>query len=294
MVKKNFDRTREDVGNIIKLEHLNLRVEDQLEATVFYVQGLGFTRDPYMMTSVNNMWINLGRAQFHLPKGQPQVLRGRVGLVVSNHKSLIDRLKSIRVQLSGTKFQFSVNNKKQFIDVWCPYGNRFRCHEAGSFGNMRIGMPYIQLDVQKGRAISILKFYNEIMQAPGRLAEWDGAKAAIIQVGVDQVLIFREKSGSVESYDGHHIQVYVTDFSGPYKRLQEFHLVSQETNQYQYRFVNIIDLDNEELIFKLDHEVRSMSHPLYGRPLINRDPDQTVRDFVDGYETAPSLQPNRR
>ena len=294
MIKKKFDRTKEDVGNIIKLEHLNLCVEDQLTATVFYVQGLGFTRDPYMMTSINNMWINLGRSQFHLPTGKPQVLRGRTGLVVSSHKSLIDRLKFVRKQLSGTKFRYSANSEKKFVDVWCPYGNRFRCHEAGSFGNMRVGMPYIQFDVQTGSVKSILNFYRKTMHAPGKLAKWDGMKAAIIQAGNDQVLVFREQSGTVEKYDGHHIQIYVTNFSGPYKKLQKHNLVSQETNEYQYRFVNIIDLDSEDLLFKLDHEVRSMSHPLYGRHLINRDPDQTIRGFVDGYEAAPWLQLNKR
>ena len=32
--------------------------------------GLGLTRDPYLMTSVTNMWVNVGRSQFHLPTGK--------------------------------------------------------------------------------------------------------------------------------------------------------------------------------------------------------------------------------
>ena len=32
--------------------------------------GLGLTRDPYLMTGVGNMWINVGRSQFHLPTGK--------------------------------------------------------------------------------------------------------------------------------------------------------------------------------------------------------------------------------
>ena len=38
----------EDVGNIASLEHVNIRVPDQSVATLFYIVGLGFTRDPYM------------------------------------------------------------------------------------------------------------------------------------------------------------------------------------------------------------------------------------------------------
>jgi hypothetical protein len=36
---------------------------------LFYVTGLGLTRDPYLMVADSNMWINAGRSQFHLPTG---------------------------------------------------------------------------------------------------------------------------------------------------------------------------------------------------------------------------------
>ena len=82
MAQQTYDRTKEDVGNIVGLEHVNLRVSNQEPATDFYLAGLGLTRDPYMMPGTNNMWVNVGRSQFHLPKGDPNVLRGHVGLVV--------------------------------------------------------------------------------------------------------------------------------------------------------------------------------------------------------------------
>ena len=52
-----FDRTIEDIGNVVTLEHVNTRVPDQQLATVFYAMGLGLTRDPYLMTGVGNMWM---------------------------------------------------------------------------------------------------------------------------------------------------------------------------------------------------------------------------------------------
>ena len=70
----NYDRAAEDIGNVVTLEHVNTRVPDQQLATLFYVTGLGLTRDPYLMTGVGNMWINVGRSQFHLPTGKAQVL----------------------------------------------------------------------------------------------------------------------------------------------------------------------------------------------------------------------------
>ena len=66
---QQFDRTQEDLGNSIHLEHVNVTVPDQRPATLFYVAGLGLTRDPYLMVSDTNMWVNVGRSQFHLPSG---------------------------------------------------------------------------------------------------------------------------------------------------------------------------------------------------------------------------------
>ena len=90
---QRFDRRRQDTGNILFLEHVNVKVPDQTVATTFYVQGLGFTRDPYLMVSTENMWINIGQQQFHLPTGAPQVLRGWVGLVVPD-ELLLGRVKT--------------------------------------------------------------------------------------------------------------------------------------------------------------------------------------------------------
>ena len=82
-MEKKFDRTAEDLGNVIGLEHINVMVPDQQLATLFYAKGLGLTRDPYLMVELDNMWMNVGRSQFHLPtRPQAQVLRGHTGLVL--------------------------------------------------------------------------------------------------------------------------------------------------------------------------------------------------------------------
>ena len=75
----NFDRQKEDVGNVQLLEHVNVTVPDQSLAALFYVTGLGFTRDPYIDFGNLNMWVNLGDQQFHLPTSSAQVLRGKAG-----------------------------------------------------------------------------------------------------------------------------------------------------------------------------------------------------------------------
>src|SRR5438132_708877 len=112
-----YDRAAEDLGNIVALEHVNVTVPDQQIATQFYVSGLGLTRDPYLMTGVTNMWINAGRCQFHLPGNQPQVLRGRVGLVMPDREALLRRLGRVRKRLEGTAFDFHEHDS--FVDVTC-------------------------------------------------------------------------------------------------------------------------------------------------------------------------------
>lgn len=75
------DYAEEDVGNIVSMEHINLQIADQGMATLFYVVGLGFTRDPYMTVGLENMWINVGEQQFHLPTRDAQVIPGHIGVL---------------------------------------------------------------------------------------------------------------------------------------------------------------------------------------------------------------------
>src|SRR5229473_2642468 len=102
-----FDRAAEDLGNVVALEHVNVTVPDQQLATLFYVVGLGLTRDPFLMVSVSNMWINVGRSQFHLPTSKPQVLRGHIGVVMPDREALLKRLTRVRKRLDNTSFDFS-------------------------------------------------------------------------------------------------------------------------------------------------------------------------------------------
>jgi hypothetical protein len=43
-------------------------------------------------------------------------------------------------------------------------------------------------------------------------------------------------------------------------------------------------------LFALEHEVRSMRHPLYARPLVNRNPQQTNLDYAPGHDAAQVAQ----
>jgi hypothetical protein len=280
MPQERFDRSAEDLGNIVNIGHVNVRITDQRLATAFYVSALGLTRDPYVVTGIDNMWINVGVSQFHLPTGGPDVLRGTTGIVVPDRARLLERLHAASRDLAGTKFDFREGN--DCVETVCPWGNRLNCHapDASRFGRIVLGMPYVEFDVRPGTAARIARFYREVM---GALAELDGA-CARVQAGERQYLQFRETEAPEQAYDGHHVQIYINDFSGPYRKLGELGLITMETNQFEYRFNDIVDLDTREVLFTVEHEVRSQTHPMFGRPLVNRNPNQSPRDYRPGHD----------
>ena len=283
MQQQHFDRSAEDLGNSIHLEHVNVQVPDQRLATLFYVAGLGLTRDPYLVVSDSNMWVNVGRSQFHLPTGTAQVLRGHTGLVIPGRNALLDRLAAVAPKLAGTAFSFREHN--DHVEATCPWGNRLRVYEpdADRFGRIMLGIPYVEFDVPVGTAEAISAFYPEIMDIPAELRNGDGTIARV-KVGKNQYLQFRETASRQVEFDGHHVQIYITNFSGPYQRLLKRGLVSREDNQYQYRFKDIVDLESGKPLFTIEHEVRSATHPMYLRPLVNRDPAQTNRSYAHGHD----------
>ena len=284
-MQQTFDRTTEDIGNSIHLEHVNLQIPDQRLATLFYAAGLGLTRDPTMMVGDGNMWINVGRSQFHLPTGNPQVLRGHTGIVIAGRAALLDRLAAVRERLAETRFDFS--EQEDHVEAMCPWGNRVRCYEPdpARFGPINLGIPYVEFDVPTGTADAIADFYGQVVDAPARVErdETDGAVARVM-VGRDQHFVFRETARPLPEFDGHHVQIYIVNFSGPHRQLRERNLISQEDNRYQYRFRDIVDPGSGRHLFTVEHEVRSVTHPMYLRPLVNRNPIMTNRNYAQGHD----------
>lgn len=278
-----YNRATQDIGNIVALEHVNVTIPDQRPATAFYIAGMGFTRDPYVMVGLENMWVNIGRSQCHLPTGDPQRLRGTIGIVVPDLAQLAQRLKKVAPLLAGTRFSFQAHADR--VEATCPWGNRFRCHAPSpEFGATELGLPYVEFEVPRGTAGGIARFYREALHANAAIEQRGGDAMACVDAGADQKLLFRETDGEPPPYDNHHIQVYIADFSGPHRILAERGLITEESNAHQYRFRDIVDLDSGKALFTIEHEVRSLRNPLYARPLVNRNPAQTNIDYVHGQD----------
>ena len=276
------DRAAHITGNIVHFEHVNVTVPDQRIATLFWIVGMGFTRDPYLMVGIDNMWANIGQQQYHLPTRPAQVLRGTGGVVVPDLEGLRARLEEVKPQLEGT--QFGWENEDKHVSVTCPWGNKLRVHAPGpEFGDMTLGMPYVEFNVAPGTAAGIARFYDEIIGAPGTVVEHRGAPTAKVRIANQyQCFLFRETNDPIPAYDGHHVALYISDFHTPYKKLLERGLISMENGPYEWRFINIVDPDSNTLLFEIEHEVRSMTNPLYMRPLVNRNPNQKQRTYQRG------------
>jgi hypothetical protein len=286
---QQYDRTTQDVGNIVHLEHFNVLIDDQRLVTAFHVVGLGGTRDPYIFPGLENIWINFGRTQIHMPsrgpKPKPEVLRGTIGLVVPDLARLRKNLEYAGAELKRvvpektTKFFWQ--DKGDTVEATCPWGNRFRCHAPSpEFGPTELGIGYVDFDVPPGVSSGIARFYNEVMKAPAQAANG----RTTVKVGRYQKLMFTETSKPLPEYDGHHIQVYIADFSTPYRWLKERDLITMETDEAEWRFQWIVDPRDDKKLFQIEHEVRSMKHRLFGRPLVNRNQTITNVAYVSGHD----------
>jgi hypothetical protein len=166
-----------------------------------------------------------------------------------------------------------------------------------AFASMVLGMPYVEFDVPKKTVKGIADFYSKLMGTKASVKD----AAAHVSVGYGQELIFRETDKPLAPYDGHHLQVYVANFSKPHDALVKRKILTEESNQYQYRFNDIVDPATGKKLFEIEHEIRSITHPLYARPLVNRNPRQTNRTYVQGrdgwvpeWEDADMGDPRRR
>jgi hypothetical protein len=286
---KQYDRDAHAVGNIVHLEHFNVCIPDQRLATLFYIVGLGGTRDPYLFMGFENMWVNFGRTQCHLPSRavppRTEVLRGTVGLVVPSLAELKKRLEyagsEMKRVVPEAKTKFSWKEKDGAVEATCPWGNRVRCHAPSpEFGNTELGIVYVDFDVPQGMADGIARFYQEVMRAPAKAEKG----RASVGVGRNQRLYFTETTKALPEHDNHHIQIYIADFGTPYHWLKERDLITMETDADEWRFQWIVDPKDERKLFQIEHETRSMKHRLFNRPLVNRNHGITNMTYVPGHD----------
>jgi hypothetical protein len=260
-----------ELGNFTHFEHVNFRVSDHYLATLFFIEGLGLTRDPMRMVSVRNMWVNVGQQQFHLPIGEPQPFAGEVGLTVADLGAVRQSLQRIAEPLRET--EFAVAEDDTTLRVTSPWGHRFRLHPAGNqslSGRLPQAIPYVTFWVPADTATGIAAFYRDVLGVPAQVRESGRSLQASVNVGVNQHFHFIEKRDLTLPQHPNHVAVYLTRYQAVYAELKRRDLLMEPDKNEQFRFARMIDPDSGAELFAFEHEMRSLHHPDFMKPLVNR------------------------
>ena len=161
MSEQVYSPELEDVGNIVGLEHVNLTVPDQSTATAFYVGALGGTRDPYLMVGPGQYVGELGRPAVPPPdqRGSAPARPRRAGGTQPGTGSG-SSYRGLRGGWGGRSFPGRTSTAASWVTG--PWGNTFHCCDGGSdkFGEMSLGIPYVEFDVPAGTSDGIARFYQ--------------------------------------------------------------------------------------------------------------------------------------
>lgn len=272
---ERFGAINPEIGGIIHLDHVNFATPDHDMATIFYMNGLGLTRDPYQRADEQNMGVNVGLQQFHLPRRGERTppFHGIVGLIVPDMDGIKERfdLLSAKGTFEGTPYYWE--KQDDTVLLTSPFGFRLRLHPAGSIPFLRpLGIAYVEVPVPPGTADNIAKFYNKIVRAPVEVGAIEGERTAIISAGPYQQIRFIERA--LDDYDTHnmHISYNATNYNELREMLAANDSLMGIGRGEVFFFNKIFDPDTGETIFTIQNEVRSVYHPDFMRPLVNRWP----------------------
>jgi hypothetical protein len=260
-----------EVGTIVHFEHVNLRCPDHRLAQVYFGLGLGFTRDPTRMVGVENMWINVGTQQFHLPAGPPSPFRGEVGVVVPDLDGVAKRFAECKPLFDGTLF--SCIREGETLRTTTPWGHPVRVHPFGLLpGRNPQAIPYVELWVAPGAAQGIAAFYRDVIGCPAEVQAHGDAPAAWVSVGPHQAFRFVERPDGGTVPHQNHVAVYLVRYHEVYADLLERGCIMGDLRDEQFRFHHMKDPATGAVLFSFEHEMRSIYHPDFRKPLVNRVP----------------------
>ncbi|MDC0190210.1 hypothetical protein OAJ77_03155 [Rhodospirillales bacterium] len=304
MTKKtsNFGLTSPEIGRMLHMDHVNFETPDHEMATIFYMNGLGFTRDPYRRADEQNLGVNVGRQQFHLPKRGEYTppFYGIVGLVVPDIGGIKQRFEILNDlgKFEGTPYDWLEEGNT--VLMTSPFGYRLRLHSCGTLEFTKpLGIAYVEVPAPLGKAARIGKFYEKIVGAPVQISAVGGTEAAIISAGPHQEIKFIERE--LDDYDTYsmHISYHVTHYNELRQRLNEHGSLMGLGGGEAYFFNKIFDPETGEILMTFQNEVRSVYHPDFMRPLINRWPmnDEPFTDHTTAmreFAKSAGFMPGKR
>jgi len=194
------------------------------------------------------------------------------------------------------------------VEFLSCYGNRFRissmaeCNYIGpkyplppsttpSLPGERsegLGIRYVEYFAPKNSLKGIMDTYERVLGA--KIVKFDNEKKMEVLIGSEsngQFLRFVEKD-NVDPYHGDHLAIYVNDFISMYQRAKnlqvggdvisivwnnpcfsmKYDTLEEVERLNEFRFKDFVDLETGEVVYQLEHEIRSLKHPGF---LINEE-----------------------
>ena len=255
-----YDRTEENIGNVLNMEHINLTVPDQQVAALFYVTGLGFTRDPYIDFGTFNMWVNTGEQQFHLPKNTAQRWRGHIGVVVPSLEDLKRRLQFVAKPLADTEFAWE--ERDDHIRVTCRGATTSASTDRTAFPGATLASPTPRRPSPREPPVGSPGSTSKYSPHPPTMFDDNAGRRAEISMGFDQqarVSGDRGRDSRLRRPPHRHLRGRLRR---PAPRTSPSTTSwTEESDQHQYRFQAVVDPDTGDTITELEHEVRSPLAP---------------------------------
>ena len=188
----------------------------------------------------------------------------------------------------------AASETSEWGDIATKFGIEKKEEEKSGVNMNCQGIDYVEFFVPVGTAETIALFYEKVFEATTTVLTVDASssqKITIVAFGnispegrADQSLIFREtESSNIPEYDGHHLSLYVgqdaKNFDYAFQNCLTADVVlvnprfkdkvttlPQARMEKQFRFKDIIDLNTREVVFELEHEVRSVEHEAFPGP----------------------------
>jgi hypothetical protein len=246
------------------------------------------------------LWANCGYQQFHLPVADDlekvvggaatQTIRGNVTLLYT--AAGMDRLRSSSNIVGGSSSAMLLlatmaGNRIVARPTTAGYIGPFEkktpppplTDDATDGGGGCLGMEAVSFDVRPGVSEGICRFYSTVVGATTTHVD----ETCRVLIGARQRLEFREGAvvdasyDFLEGYDGHHVAVYTNDFERIHRSLMDRQLLynnprfpqftcktlEEAQRHNEFRFVDIVDPLTNEILHRLEHEIRSVQHPSF-------------------------------
>jgi len=279
---------------MVHFDHVNFETPDHDMATIFFMNGLGLTRDPYRRADERNMGVNVGLQQFHLPRRGKKTppFHGVIGVVHPDIPGVLERLKLLDQMGKFANTPYSLDDRGDFVSLTTPFGYKLNLHSEGTLPFLRpLGIVYAEIPVPVGSAGSIGRFYFKVVGAPVSFEKKSEGFTSAVTAGAHQEIRFVERQ--LDDYDTHtmHISYHVTHYNNLRNQLREHGSLKGKGQREVFFFDKIYDPDTGENVFTINNEVRSVYHPDFMRVLINRWPI-VDEPFTDQTQAMKELAQN--